>query len=75
MQKGDCLILYTDCLNESVNKNGEAFGEERIIQAFEDSGIGSAKSKLDYILSRFYKFTEGTEIKDDLTVIVLQYVP
>lgn len=75
MQKGDGLILYTDCLNESVNKNGEAFGEERIIQAFEDSGIGSAKSKLDYILSRFYKFTEGTEIKDDLTVIVLQYVP
>ncbi|MCR5189151.1 MAG: SpoIIE family protein phosphatase [Treponema sp.] len=75
MQKGDSLVLYTDCLNESSNKDGKAFGEEGIIQAFEDAGIGSAKSKLDYLLSRFYKYTEGTEIKDDLTVIVLQYNP
>ena len=75
MQKGDSIILYTDCLNESVDKDGEQFTEERIAQAFEDAGIGSAKSKLDYVLNRFSKFTEGTEIKDDLTVIVLQYNP
>ena len=75
MQKGDSIILYTDCLNESVNKNGEQFTEERIAAALEDAGIGSAKSKLDYVLNRFYKFTEGSEIKDDLTVIVLQYNP
>ena len=67
--------MYTDCLNESINKDGEQFTEERIAQAFEDAGIGSAKSKLDYVLSRFNKFTEGTNIKDDLTVIVLQYNP
>ena len=75
IHKGDSIIMYTDCLNESVNKDGEQFTEERIAQAFEDAGIGSAKSKLDYVLNRFYKFTEGTEIKDDLTVIVLQYNP
>lgn len=75
MQKGDSIILYTDCLNESVNKDGEQFTEERIAEAFEDAGIGSAKSKLDYVLNRFFKFTEGSEIKDDLTVIVLQYNP
>ena len=75
MQKGDSIILYTDCLNESVNRAGEQFSEERIAAAFEDAGIGSAKSKLDYVMNRFYKFTEGTEIKDDLTVIVLQYNP
>ena len=69
------IIMYTDCLNESVNKNGEQFTEDRIAQAFEDAGIGSAKSKLDYVLSRFNKFTEGSVIKDDLTVIVLQYNP
>jgi sigma-B regulation protein RsbU (phosphoserine phosphatase) len=75
VQKGDSIIIYTDCLNESVNKDGEQVTEERIAQAFEDAGIGSAKSKLDYVLSRFNKFTEGTNIKDDLTVIVLQYNP
>lgn len=75
MQKGDSIILYTDCLNESENKEGEQFTEARIAAAFEDAGIGSAKSKLDYVLNRFYKFTEGTIVKDDLTVIVLQYNP
>ena len=75
MQKGDSIIMYTDCLNESVNKDGEQFSVERIAQAFEDAGIGSAKSKLDYVLARFNNFTKGTEIKDDLTVIVLQYNP
>ena len=67
--------MYTDCLNESVNKDGEQFTEERIAQAFEDAGIGSARSKLDYVINRFNRFTEGTIIKDDLTVIVLQYNP
>ena len=75
VHKGDSIIMYTDCLNEAVNKDGEQFTEERIAQAFEDAGIGSAKSKLDYVLNRFYNFTEGTVLKDDLTVIVLQYNP
>jgi sigma-B regulation protein RsbU (phosphoserine phosphatase) len=75
VQKGDSIIMYTDCLNESVNKDGEQFTEERIAQAFEDAGIGSARSKLDYVINRFNRFTEGTIIKDDLTVIVLQYNP
>ena len=75
VHKGDSIIMYTDCLNEAVNKEGEQFTEERIAQAFEDAGIGSAKSKLDYVLNRFYNFTEGTVLKDDLTVIVLQYNP
>ena len=73
MQKGDSLILYTDCLNESKNLAGEEFGENRIAEAFADSGIGTAKNKMDYVLERFNKFTEGAEVKDDLTVIVLQY--
>ena len=75
MHKGDALILYTDCLNESVNTAGEQFTEQRIAEAFSDAGIGSARNKMDYVLERFNKFTAGSEVKDDLTVIVLQYNP
>ncbi len=75
MQKGDSLILYTDCLNESKNKDGEQFGEERIAKAFADSGIGTARNKMDYVLDRFDAFVGDQEQKDDLTVIVLQYNP
>ncbi|MCR4580063.1 MAG: SpoIIE family protein phosphatase [Treponema sp.] len=75
MQKGDSLILYTDCLNESKNEEGQQFGEERIAQAFADSGIGTARNRMDYVLERFNTFTGNKALNDDLTVIVLQYNP
>lgn len=72
MKPGDSLIMYTDCLSESRNSEGEEWGQPAVMRAFGESGNGSAKSKLDYVLEQFSRFTEGTEIKDDLTVIVLQ---
>ena len=75
MQKGDSLIIYTDCLNESVNEKGEQFTEERIASAFADSGIGTARNKMDYVLDRFNSYVGNVALKDDLTVIVLQYNP
>ena len=70
--KGDSILLYTDCLNESKNTEGEQFGEERILKTFGESGSGNAQQKLDHMLDAFSDFTKGTEQKDDLTVIVLQ---
>ena len=75
VHKGDAIILYTDCLNEALDAKGQQFTEERIAQAFSDSGIGTARNKMDYVLERFEKHTQGVPLKDDLTVIVLQYNP
>lgn len=72
VNQGDALILYTDCLSESRNAEGEEYGQQAISDVFAKSGSGNAQSKLDYVLSAFEKFTEGVPLKDDLTVIVLQ---
>ena len=72
MQKGDALIMYTDCLSEARNKNGDEFGQESVSKVFAASGDGDAQSKLDYVLKKFATFTAGVDLKDDLTVIVLQ---
>ncbi len=72
MNVGDAVILYTDCLSESRNAAGEEFGTERIGEAFAECGALDAHGKLDYVLGRFAQFTSGVEVKDDLTVIVLQ---
>lgn len=72
MQPGDALIMYTDCLSESRNKNGEEFTQQGVSDAFAASGDGSAQSKLDKVLGIFNDFTEGVPLNDDLTAIVLQ---
>lgn len=72
MEKGDALILYTDCLSESRNQADDEFGSDNIAQNFEKSGDGNAQSKLDFMLNAFEEFTRGTQLKDDLTVIILQ---
>lgn len=72
MEKGDALILYTDCLSESRNDAGTEWGQDSVCQAFANSGNGNAQSKLDFVMRQFDRYTEGVALRDDLTVIVLQ---
>ena len=71
MKSGDSLLLYTDCLSESRDKNGNEFGYEGIQKAFSRSH-GSAKKQLDSLLYDFNDFRAGVPANDDLTVIVLR---
>src|SRR5574344_1286202 len=75
MKEGDALLMYTDCLSESMNEDGEQFGVARISRAFSESGNGTAQEKIDYILRCLHSFTGTVPLNDDLTVIVLQREP
>lgn len=72
MNKGDSLIMYTDCLSESRNARGDEFGTNRIAEIFGECKGSSAKAKMDEVLARFGEFTKGVALKDDLTVIVVE---
>ncbi|MCU0848400.1 MAG: SpoIIE family protein phosphatase [Spirochaetes bacterium] len=72
MEKGDSLLLYTDCLTESVNAAGREYGESGVISSFERAGDGTAREALDRILRDFHGFTEGRPPGDDLTVIIIK---
>lgn len=71
MQKDNAILLYTDCLQESRNSEGEEYTQNRIIESFEKADSSSAKGKLDTILKDFDNFTKDVPLKDDLTVIVI----
>ena len=71
MKSGDSIVLYTDCLSESRDKEGNEYGYSRIPRAFS-MAKGSAKNQLDFLLSDFNEFRSGVAANDDLTVIVLQ---
>ncbi len=72
MRKGDSLLFYTDCLEESRNATGEQYGSERIKKSFQTCGNGSAQDKLNVLLRDFHEFTGVTPLNDDLTVIIIQ---
>jgi sigma-B regulation protein RsbU (phosphoserine phosphatase) len=71
VNKGDMIVLYTDCLDESRNEEGNEYGMERINKSIKSAKDGTAQQVLDSILNDFHNFMGSHEIHDDLTVIVL----
>ena len=73
VQTGDFIVLYTDCLIESRNINGDDFRLERLKNVLDNSNAKNPKEMIAEILSQFNQFTKGVPLRDDLTIIVLQY--
>jgi len=71
MDEGDSIILFTDGLNEATGKDGEEYGKERILESIKKAS-GSAQDILDSILAGYNSFTKEGQIKDDLTIVVVQ---
>lgn len=72
VKPGDSLMLYTDCLYESRNSDGQELGAEGVQKLFANVGNGSAKQQLDKVLEQFNEFTKGVALNDDLTMIILK---
>jgi sigma-B regulation protein RsbU (phosphoserine phosphatase) len=71
VNKGDMIVLYTDCLDESRNEEGNEYGMERIKKSIKSVKVGTAQQVLDSIMNDFHNFMGSHEIHDDLTVIIL----
>lgn len=72
MEPGDSMLLYTDCLNESKNVDGEMFGDDGVAQAFSSAPEGSAQHMLDFLMQEWRFHISGARVADDLTAILLK---
>ena len=72
LAEGDCLLLYTDGLNESFSPEGDIFGEERIISALQAGKDKSAERLLQGIESDLDEFVGDEDQADDLTMLLLK---
>lgn len=72
MEPGDCLLLYTDGVNEAVDVAGDEFGLERLHEVF----LAAAPSGADSVLAAFQKaladFVGGSPQSDDITIIAVE---
>lgn len=72
VSRGDSLLLYTDCLIDSRDEDGKAFGIDGLLSAYGRAPDDSAADMLEYIMED-WKFHLGeAEVADDLTVVLLK---
>ncbi len=83
IHRGDALFLYTDGLTEAENSRHEQFGEERMrenLNRFEKgllipSDPHAAQMQVDSMLHDVRSFVGIAEQSDDLTMLVIRYLP
>lgn len=72
MEPGDCLLLYTDGVNEALDARGDEFGEERIKQTLRTLAPQGSRAVVSGLIAELEQFLGGIRSHDDITLIALQ---
>ena len=72
LQPGDLVVSVSDGFPESFDGNGDAYGEQRLLQVLEASREETAKTILDRVFADVGLFSAGVAQPDDRTAIVLR---
>jgi sigma-B regulation protein RsbU (phosphoserine phosphatase) len=72
MEQGDCLLLYTDGINEALDVKGLEYGEDRIHSTLAALAPQGPRAVVDGLIADVDKFLGGMRSHDDITLIALQ---
>ena len=72
MEPGDCLLLYTDGVNEAVDANGDEFGLARLHEVFLAAAPSGANAILEAFRTSLAEFVDGSPQSDDITIIAVE---
>ena len=73
MSPGDKLVIYSDGLTEAEDSEGQFFETTRLKAFLKDHASTGAIELHRLLLDVVHRFTEGGVIRDDITVLVLEY--
>ena len=71
-EKGDLFLLYTDGLVETMNRNREEFGLERLKRTFLKNSDLSIKEQIENIVDEAHTFANRAKITDDITLLIIK---
>ena len=74
MEPGDLLVLYTDGVTESQDKDEEMFGEERLMAVLVANRGASAKAIEQAVNGELAAFAAGADQYDDATLVILKRI-
>jgi len=72
LHPGDFLLAYTDGAIEAINRTGEEFGEERLLNLVKSKSHLPAMRARDEIFGSIEEWCAGTPQFDDITLVVLK---
>jgi sigma-B regulation protein RsbU (phosphoserine phosphatase) len=72
LEAGDVLLLYTDGITETSNRDRELFGQERLCSLLTTHRHLPPEEIIDAILREVYDFASDTKIEDDISMVVLK---
>ncbi len=75
LEPGDVVALITDGIYECANRNGEVFGELRVLDLITRNRTLEARNLIDALVRAVDHYAEGTVQADDLTVIIIRRLP
>jgi len=73
-QTGDIIVIGTDGINETRNKDEEIFGHKRLKQIIQDHAQDSANVIQDAIVKRVTLFRGNYAQEDDITLVIVKAV-
>jgi serine phosphatase RsbU (regulator of sigma subunit) len=72
LQPGDKIVAYSDGLTEAENRHKEKF-ESKMRPALAGAAHLSAREIHDKLVDAVLQFGEGDDLRDDLTVLIMEY--
>jgi sigma-B regulation protein RsbU (phosphoserine phosphatase) len=72
---GDWLVVFSDGISEALSVEGQEYGEDRIIAVVENNPQAEPPKLLEALFSNVREFAKGAAQSDDITAMVLRYVP
>lgn len=75
VEPGDVLLLYTDGITEAIGRNGEMFGENRLISSLVGLADRDAAGILAGVFEEVSRFRGEGSRDDDMTATVIRALP
>jgi sigma-B regulation protein RsbU (phosphoserine phosphatase) len=75
LKPGDWLVVYSDGLTEVRDEDGMFFGRERLVSLLPLLEERTADGLGERLLTAVHRFVGEAQTSDDLSLLVLRYMP
>jgi serine phosphatase RsbU (regulator of sigma subunit) len=73
LKKNDTILFMSDGFQEMFNEQGQIFGDERVIEAFQKVAHKSPQEIIDHLTSIGEKWAGNHPLEDDMTLMVIKF--
>lgn len=71
---GDTLLLYTDGVTETRNRDGGFYSSERLRRLLQSTLATSAEAVIEATFADLERFADGSMQRDDITLLALRFL-